>query len=259
MTSKTCNCDIYEKLKKLTEGISVDSFNPPVGYNPISEIRNAMFMWVPAPFFNNPIWCKLKCLNMIEIKACGNLSCLYFDDKKKKKENTIEEIIEIKQIQENLAKESLIYPVYDDIIKMITGENFIISQKEKIIKELKIDLEKLEDAKQKKELSQEVKKLEYSIKFLLPDDTYAFVASWALGIDKTNILKISKKILFQAAVKAVNGHNNPTDHISGVFTDFQFDDINNYAWIIYNEYQEQKRQEKEANKKGYQLFTKKVV
>ena len=255
MTSKTCNCDIYEKLKKLTEGINADSFNPPVGYNPISEIRNAMFMWVPVPFFNNPIWCKLKCLNMIEIKACGNLSCLYFDDKKKKKEKTIEEIMEIKQVQENLVKESLVYPVYDEIIKMITGENFIISQKEKIIKELKIDLEK----EPNKELSKEIEKLEYSIKFLLPDDACAFITSWALGIDKTNILKISKKMLFHAAIKAVNGHSNPADHISGIFTDFHKDDINNYAWIIYNEYQEQKRQEKEARKKGNMLFTKKVV
>ena len=66
-------------------------------------------------------------------------------------------------------------------------------------------------------------------------------------------------MLFHAAIKAVNGHNNPSDHISGIFTDFHKDDINNYAWIIYNEYQEQKRQEKEARKKGNMLFTKKVV
>jgi hypothetical protein len=252
--SKICNCDIY---KKLTGGIAAESFNPPVGYNPISKIRNAMFLWVPVPFFGNPVWCKLKCLNMIELEACGNISMLYVGKKEdKNKKRTMSEIIELKDIYEKIARASLIYPAYDEIIKMIIDENFIISNKLEEIKSLKKLIKPLFNNKKKREVEEKIKQKELEIKFILPDDMTSFITCWALGVDVTDIQKLSRKMLFDAAILASNGKNNPHDHVSGIFTDLQKRDIDTQAWIIYNEFQEEKKYEKEMNKKGYQVFTK---
>ena len=50
-------------------------------------------------------------------------------------------------------------------------------------------------------------------------------------------------MLLEAAILAERGHNNPADHIHGIFTDFMKDDINKRAWILLTE-------EREKNKNG---------
>jgi hypothetical protein len=82
--------------------------------------------------------------------------------------------------------------------------------------------------------------------FLLPDDFMATITAWAMGVDRTDIKKITRDILLEAALLAKNGGDNPSDHITGTFTDFQREDINKNAWIIYNEYQEEKKIEKNS-------------
>ena len=53
-------------------------------------------------------------------------------------------------------------------------------------------------------------------------------------------------MLLDAAILATNGHNNPADHLKGIFTHFNEDDINRRAWGIYAEW----KKENTPKKKG---------
>ena len=46
--------------------------------------------------------------------------------------------------------------------------------------------------------------------------------------------------------------------MTGVFTDIQRDDINKCAWIVFNEFQEDKRREKDLNKSNFKWIGGKV-
>lgn len=240
----------------MSEKIEVKNFKPPVGYNPIEEIRGALFHWITVPFNGCPIFCKVTCLNMIQIKSCGNISCLYLPEKEneEKKELSLLDMIEIKNAQEALVKLTLISPSFDEIVGMVTETNFLISEKREQLNKINEEIKKLPPGKQKKGLEKEAEKIEFYLGFLLPDDTMAFLTSWALGVEITDIKKLSRSLLLDAAIMAANGKNNPTDHISGVFTDFQKDDINRHAWSIYNQFIEDKKREQGLKKSGYRWY-----
>jgi hypothetical protein len=78
--------------------------------------------------------------------------------------------------------------------------------------------------------------------YLLPEDFTAFIASYALGIDKGDIKKVSEKMLLEAAALAEKGHDNPADHLDGIWPEvqkgFYLDDINKRAWQILQEYRD---------------------
>lgn len=238
------------------EKIIVENNKPPEGYNPIAEIRGALFHNITVPFNGAPIWCYVTCLNMIQIKSCGNLSCLYLpkEESEEKKDFSLIEMIEIKNAQEALVKLTLVKPSFDEIIGMITNENFLISEKRRELEKINEEIKNLPSGKQKKELEKMAEKIEFYLGFLLPDDTMAFLTAWALGVEITDVKKLNRSILLDAAIMASNGRDNPTDHLSGVFTDFQKDDINRNAWYIYNQFIEDKKREKELNKNGYKWY-----
>lgn len=238
--------------------IDIKDNGPPVGYNPIAEIRRAMFHEIVVPFAGMPIWCLLTCLNYVQLRSCGDISCLYFPKKgKEEKEPDILEIIERKNAQEAVCKLSMIRPSYDEVIGIITETDFRISEKQKALEKINEQIKSMPASSEKRKLEKMAEQIEYQIGFLLPDDAMSFITSWALGIEITDIKKLSRDILLDASIMASNGHDNPTDHITGVFTDFQREDINKHAWFIYGEYVEDKKREERLKKNGYQWSKKK--
>jgi len=247
----------------MNEKIDVKLNPPPVGYNPIAAIRGAMFHEICVPFnshigSNAPIWCYVTCLNMIQIKSCGDISCLYLpQEDKTEKEPDILDVINRKNAQEELVKLTLVRPSFDEIIGMVTETNFLISEKQKELNEINQKIKKVKPAKKKKELQIQADKIEYYLGFLLPDDTMSFLTAWALGVEITDIKKMSRDILLDAAIMAVNGKDNPTDHITGVFTDFQKEDINKHAWFIYKQFADDKKREKNLKDSKYKWIGRK--
>jgi len=225
----------------------------PVGYSPISEIRGAMFSLLPVPFSGVGVWCVLACLNATQIEACGDLSCLYISEEKEVP--VFEERMAIYNAQEALCKASLVYPTFDSIIEMITGENFVISEKEKLLEDSKKELEKTKDSQEKKDLLTRIENLELFLGFLFPSDAMAFIASYALGVDITDVRKLSKDMLLTAAMVASNNRNAPSNNVSGVFTDFQKKDIDKTAWYLFSQFQEEKRKEEKLKKGGFTWIT----
>jgi len=79
----------------------------------------------------------------------------------------------------------------------------------------------------------------------------SFITAWALGVEITDIKKVSRELLLEAALMAKHYGNNTSDHISGVFTDFQKEDINRHGLFLYNEFMANKRREQQLQKKKY--------
>lgn len=207
-------------------------------------IEKAQYPIIIAPFFgvNTPI--KLRELTQAQIMSCGDFSLIEtFQDKinqdKLKKNASMKQIYGYAETMHSIAKESLISPTYDEIFEII-GVDPKIKHKEKELKEIKKLLHKTPIGKKRKELEEEVYTYEAFINLLLPNDFLNFIMCYTLGIEKSDIKKISEDMLLNAAIMAERGHDNPADHIDGRFTAFMKEDINKRSWIILQEKRENK-------------------
>jgi len=208
---------------------------PPVGYNPTAVIRGSLYPWVMVPVNGTGIWCKLRCMNGTQLNICGRVTLIELLKNNETIKST-DKLVEIRNIQERIAKETLLHPTLEEIENIILGEDDVIKKKRAELEEIKkIDISKLEP-EQKAELLDRMDKTEIYIDFLLPDDTIAFLTAWALGVDVSDIKKLSKDSLLTAGLLARAGHDNATDHLSGVFTDRDTDDINATAMAVVAEY-----------------------
>ena len=212
---------------------------PPSGYNPLDRIRGAMYHWMPVPFAGDIVWCKLRTLNATQIESCGDIGLIRSggDDAAPPDK---EVIIELRNTQEALIKAALMSPTYEDIERMIYDEDHVIDEYRKELAELEAMVESANDMtpEQRDELNAEMYRLKLYTGFVLPEDTFAYLTSWILGIDVSDIKKITREQLYRAAIMAKNGSDNPSDHISGIFTDRDRGEIDRAAWSVFNEHKE---------------------
>ena len=209
----------------------------PIGYNPLEAIRRGLFHWVLVPFNGVDVWCELRCLNATQIRSCGDYSNIL---PKGSKEITRQNLIDLRNYQEKLIRLCLNRPTYDEIFKLVLNEDFSVKEKREELEEIKkIDLSQL-PIKEKIELEKRIEEIELYIGFILPEDTFGFLTSWINGNDISDIKKLTDEQFLEAAILAVNGHDNPSDHFTGVFTDHNRMDIDKYAWNCLAEYQKNK-------------------
>lgn len=192
---------------------------------------------------------KIRMLNAAQIRACGNFTTLRFDEDERKKEITLDEIVEIKNVHEKLIRSALVSPTLDEIYEILHA-----SDKHKEIQEsIKRIKENIRTLKTMEEVEEEEKELEYceiQLNYMLPEDFTGALVSIILQRDNTDIRKVTKDMLFEWAVLAERGNNNPADHVGGgIFTDFQKEEINKYAWIELNEYREREKSVNSGNKR----------
>jgi hypothetical protein len=223
--------------------------SPQDGYNPLNKIRDGLLHWVEVPFNGTYVWCQLRCLNATQMNECGAVTLIDIvkehEKEHKPSSNDFDKFIEIRNIQENLCREIFNNPTFNEIEELILGEdNVLQSKKEELEKIKKTDLSGLTD-EQKKDINSRIDKLELELGFILPEDTMSFCTSWGLGIDVSDIKKLSEEQLRDAAILATRGHDNPTDHISGQYTDRDKEDINMRAWSVYEDYMHVKQREYE--------------
>ena len=241
-------------LTRKMEKIDISKNRPPQGYNSLEKIRGALYHWICVPFKKIPVWCLLKCLSYMELKSCGDISCLYLkkeNESKKTEEEIINEIIEIKNIQEAICQLAFVDPSYNRIIQEITGIEFFILEKQQELKKINEQI-KLLKGKDREIAKKRSLQIEYQIGFLLPDDTMSFVTAWSLGIEVTDIKKVSRNILFDAAIMAKHWGKMPSDMIDGVFTEQNKHDINRWGTILYEEHIEDMKRKKRLRKNNYQ-------
>ena len=185
-----------------------------------------------APFCGVMIPIRLRELTQAQIMSCGEFSLIStFEDKIRAGVSnfTPREIIAYSERHYNILRESLISPTFDELIAACS-KDFKTEEYKKQLAELEEKLGCLESGKERDSMIDEIHRLEVWCNFILPDDFVAYVVGYALGVSKSDIKKVTQKMLIDAAILAEKGHDNPCDHISGNFSDFNKDDINRRAW-----------------------------
>jgi len=213
-----------------------DSPALPIGYNPLEVIRRGLFTWVQVPFNGVSVWCELRALNSTQIRSCGD----YSNINTKGTELTKQQLIDLRNYQEKLIVLCLNRPTYDEIFKLVLHEDFVVRDKRKELEELKKKDVSALPAKQRIELENRIADTELFLGFILPEDTFGFLTSWINGNDISDIKKTTDEQFLEAAILAENGHDNPTDHLLGVFTDHNRGDMDRYAWYVLSEYRKDK-------------------
>jgi hypothetical protein len=213
----------------------------PPGYNPLKMIRGGLFHWVAVPFNGVPVWCELRCMNATQIRACGDYSNIMA---KEKTELSHEKLIALRNYQEQLIIGTLNRPTYNEIASLIGEQDFVVGAKRQELEELKSRVLHELSPVQQAAIQNRISDTELFLGYLLPEDTMGFLSAWASGNDVSDIKKVTDEQFLEAAILAENGHDNPTDHISGVFTDHNKQDMDRYAWNVYANYLKHKEVEK---------------
>ena len=231
------NHEIERRLADIPKPIS-----PPQGYNPLEVIRGGMYHWVYAPVNKSFAWIQLRTSNATQLESCGAVSLI--ESLKKSSESTQEEMLTMRNGMEELCKITMNNPTFDEFVQMTTDSDIVHSK-------MRLELERIKaidctgmSASEKDIIDTKVKELELHLAFLLPENTFDFIVKWALGVDVSDIAKVSHDKLLEAAILATNGHDSPHDHMNGCFTDRDPSDLDKAAWSVYNEYMEHKRLEK---------------
>jgi hypothetical protein len=210
----------------------------PAGYKPLAEIRRAMIQWVYTPFADAYVWLELRSLNANQIEACGNISLI--EVIARKRENTSRtEMIELRNTQENLAKAVMNNPTFAEFEKIIYGEDRVITERRERIAGLRRRIDEApreEKPALEREFSAELDALELFTGYILPENTIMFLTQWALGLDVSEIKTLTKDRLLDAARLAKAGGDNPHDHLSGIFTDRDREEIDKAAWYLWFEW-----------------------
>lgn len=220
------------------------SVSPPAGYHPLEAVRGAVLHWIPVPFNGRSVWCELRCLNASQQDACGSVTLL--DVGRRKEAPSRDDLIDMRNTQERLARAVMCRPSFDEVVSEIAGKDLVITRMQRELNDLKAtDLSSLPESVAEG-LRKDMDRIELYLAFLLPEDTLAFITAWALGADVSDIKSLSRAQLLEAAILATNGHDSPHDHIEGRFTDRDKGDIDKAAWSIFREHQEDQESSKKA-------------
>ena len=217
--------------------------------SPIQKMGEASFPVLPLPFNGTTVFCKVRCLNRVQLRAVGEFNLIDIRTSVEKEEPSLQDMINVINWQEALIKETLISPTFEEIHDKVYGQdNRITELKEKL--ELIRNKIKEVPANERAPLVKEADSIELYIGSLLPDDFMNAVTTWATGVDRSDIKKLTREMLLEAAILASNGRDNPASHMEGDFLDIHKDEINKTAWIVYNEFQRDKEKEKSGVLKG---------
>ncbi len=205
-----------------------------------------MYPLVLVPFDGDPIAVRLKTLNQVQILSCDGFSLIDLSGGTKKNDRlTIEEIRRYTRIQCQIAQVALVKPTYNQF--MASGDvDGTITEARGRIQALEERLKKVQDGAERDEMAESIERIKVMHDTILPNDFLGFVTSYALGLDKSNMNSITRATLLEAAILAERGHDNPADHLHGMFTNFMKDDINRNAWNVLHE----RREEEKAKRKG---------
>ena len=207
----------------------------------LEKMEAAAIPIVTLPFNGVPVCVKLRELNQTQILACGDFSLIEtFQDKVLRKKNKVRrnDVVKYAAAQHAIARAALISPTYDEIISVI-GKGKDIDAKKEELAELREKLISMTPGTQRSALEEEIDSYQIWIDLLLPNDFLSSLVSYCLGINQSDHKSETEKMLLDAAILAEKGHDNPHDHLHGMFTDFNKHDIDVRAWMILTDFKEE--------------------
>ncbi len=208
-----------------------------------ADFELASFPIISAPFNGADVFVRLRELNAIQIRSCGDFSLIELFDGSTIKavgKMTVRQMMEFAKYQNAIVRESLLEPTYAELMEWCevdpTGH---AEQLESVLKTLK----DTEAGKERDALIEQINAHRIWLNMILPQDFTGAIMAYALGMDKSDIKRLTWDVLYRAAILAKRGHDNPHDHVDGYFTPFNKIDIDTRAWMIFE-------QERERAKSG---------
>jgi hypothetical protein len=228
------NQEIEARLSAIPKPVS-----PPQGYNPLEVIRGGMYHWVYSPCNDINVWVNLRTSNSTQLEACGAMSLI--EDIKNNHEPTEEEMLDRRNTMEEICKITMNNPTFDEFVQMTTDTDIVHSK-------MRLELERIKaidctgmSATEKDVIDTEVREKELHLAFLLPENLFDFIVRWALGVDVSDVKKLTDEQLLTAGLRAESNKNAPHENISGVFTDRDAGDIDDACHLRALRFHEDQR------------------
>lgn len=199
---------------------------------PLDQIEQAEFPLIPANWKGTPVLVKVRELSQVQIYSCGQFSLI--DLEKTQSAFTWKRWVEFSKQKYEILKASMVSPSYKEVFDLV-GRGPMIEQAEKDFREIAAIIESLPRGPKRQRLEEYRDSLLCRFRFVLPEDFIASIVGYALSEHKSDIKKVTREMLLTAAILAENGHDNPADHLDGMFTPFNRDDINLRAAEILRE------------------------
>ena len=203
------------------------------GYHPLSDIMGALYEWLLIPFRGSEILVEVRYPRSTQLPEVDKLYSV-IEKQKKKIKYTRQETIDILNIQEKCCEALLNRPTFQELEKAIHGKDNVLDAKRKLLAEINEKLKQLSGA-EKANLQREYDEVEFFAGYILPDDTMLALTNIALGVDITDIKKITKEKLLAAYGKARLYKGRPSDYVPGLFTDGDRQNIDDYATMLGSE------------------------
>lgn len=204
------------------------------------QFSDAQFPLIAVPFNGVLVMVRVRELTQAQVYACGgsDISLIEtFQDKLRlHKKPTMADIVAYADIQHAITKRALMEPSYEQIMD-ICAKGLDIEGARKEAKALEELLATVPAGPKRSALMEEIEGMRVWIDLLLPQDFTASVVTYALGISKSDIKTLSEDTLYKLAISAKLGNDNPSNHISGNFSQFNLEDINRRSWMIWHEKQ----------------------
>jgi hypothetical protein len=214
------------------------------GYHPLPEIMGELYSWVFVPFKGAEMLVEVRYPRSTQLPDVDKLYHI-IDEQKKNTKLTRQQMIDVMNIQEACCKAVLNRPTFEELEQAIYGRDRVLETNRKRLEEFRSRL-KLVSGYEKQELQMEIDRAELFTGYILPDDTMLALTNIALGMDVSDIKKLTREKLLTAYSKARLYNSKPSDFIPGIFTDGDRQNIDNYATLLGSE-EETKRNKKRRN------------
>lgn len=217
-------------------------------------VRDAKYPLIAAPFFGQKLMVQVRELTQAEIASIGEFSLIEtFYDKVMKKDGLARdkwrELVRYADRTHDICKAAMFCPTYEQVM-LALGADPEIDRRREELDELRENLTHAPDGRERRELEAEIDRLRIWVDLLLPEDFSAWIVAYALGLDRSDIRKVTENMLVEAAVLAELGHDNPHDHIEGRFTEFNKVDIDKRAWLLWSERKAEEQRKLRAKQKS---------
>jgi len=203
------------------------------GYHPLPEIMGRLYEWLFIPFRGMEILVEVRFPRSTQLPEVDKLYGIieHGKDKKEKTKLTRQQMIDVMNIQEQCCRAVLNRPTFEELEQAIYGKDKVLETRKKQIEEMR---QKLKSASgfERQELQKEIDNAEMFTGYILPDDTTVALTNIALGIGLSDIENMTRDKLLAAYSKARLYNQKPSDFISGIFTDGDRENIDNYATVL---------------------------
>ena len=211
------------------------------GYHPLPVIMGRLYSWVFVPFGGVEILVEVKYLSAAELPEVDKLSLL-INKEKNKIILSRQQMIDLMNTQEECCRAILSQPTFEELEHAIYSKDKVLENRRKELEELRKKINTL-NGQEKQEQQMRFDKLEILTGYILPKDTMLALTNIALGMDISDIKKVTKEKLIAAYSKARLYNGRPSDYISGIFTDGDRTNIDDYATMLGLEEEEKNTKE----------------